>query len=62
MLEHTNYEEHKYSRRLVHFIDDEEIPSPYRPETPVPQELVNVMYPPTKDKASLASLLKSSLS
>lgn len=30
--------------------DDEDIPTPPRAETPVPQELVNVMYPPTKDE------------
>lgn len=30
--------------------DDEEIPSPYTPETLVPPKLVNVMYPPTKDE------------
>lgn len=30
--------------------DDEDIPTPPGAETPVPQELVNVMYPPTKDE------------
>lgn len=30
--------------------DDEDIPTPCRAETPVPPELVNVMYPATKDE------------
>lgn len=30
--------------------EDEDEPTPDRPETPVPHELVNVMYPPTKDE------------
>ncbi|RAO68383.1 uncharacterized protein BHQ10_004395 [Talaromyces amestolkiae] len=30
--------------------DDEDEPTPYRVETPVPRELVNIMYPPTKDE------------
>lgn len=30
--------------------DDEDIPTSPRAETPVPQKLVNVMYPPTKDE------------
>ncbi|KAF3407258.1 hypothetical protein DPV78_000580 [Talaromyces pinophilus] len=30
--------------------DNEDIATPPRAETPVPQELVNVMYPPTKDE------------
>lgn len=30
--------------------DDEDIPTPPTAETPVPQELENVMYPPTKDE------------
>ncbi|PYI16906.1 hypothetical protein BO99DRAFT_339058, partial [Aspergillus violaceofuscus CBS 115571] len=28
----------------------EEEPSPYQPYSPVPSELINVLYPPTKDE------------